>query len=73
MLTEDKISEIYSIADDFCKVFDIELEKSSVSDASNITICNMSVPTSSTCSQKRFHILVSLNWNRNTHSICSCL
>lgn len=27
MLTEDKITEIYSIADDFCKVFDVELEK----------------------------------------------
>lgn len=32
MLTEDKITEIYSIADDFCKVFDVELEKNSVSD-----------------------------------------
>ena len=27
MITEDKITEIYCIADDFCKVFDAQMKK----------------------------------------------
>ena len=27
MITEDKVSEIFCIADDFCKVFDAQMEK----------------------------------------------
>ena len=27
MITEDKVTEIYCMADDFCKVFDAQMEK----------------------------------------------
>ena len=27
MITEDKVTEIFSIADDFCKVFDAQMAK----------------------------------------------
>lgn len=27
MITEDKVTEIFCIADDFCKVFDAQMEK----------------------------------------------
>lgn len=34
MITEDKITEIFCMADDFCKVFDAQMKKYTIKDAS---------------------------------------
>lgn len=35
IITEDKVTEIFCIADDFCKVFDAQMEKYTIKSNSN--------------------------------------
>ena len=38
MITEDKITEIFCIADDFCKVFDVQMEIYSTAQSSIVPV-----------------------------------
>lgn len=38
MLTEDRVTEIFCIMDDFCKVFDVQMEKYTIKSNKNANI-----------------------------------